>query len=318
MILGQAALLLNLLTIAALCLFVGVLIVSCACGYFARFPIRMAAAARRPLLWSALLLPWLAAGAAALMLVFPGILGERAASLAHWHHIYAFNVYSWHGLSALGFLMLTAVLLARSGLQAWRHLARVRLLMQVCERDAEDQSIILSERAQAFTSGLLRPRCFYTSSLREGVTPAEFAVVRLHEEAHAQRFDPLKKLLFALLAGFFPRGARRYLNRQMALCIEQCADEQVSRRGWSETFIAQTLLKVTRLSNGVKQGTGVSPLCCHFALQQLDARVHYLLQNDKGRSFPPVLIAGLFLLLTTGCLVSVDGLHHLIESYFSH
>lgn len=318
MILGQAALLLNLLTIAALCLFVAVLLASCTCGYFARFPIRMTAAARRPLLWSAVLLPWLAAGAAALMLVFPGILGERAASLAHWHHIYVFNVYSWHGLSALGFLLLTAVLLLRSGLRAYRHLAQLRLLMQVCERDAEDHSIILSGRAQAFTSGLLRPRCFYTSSLRDGVTPAELAVVRLHEEAHAQRFDPLKKLLFALLAGFFPRGARRYLNRQMALCIEQCADEQVIRQGWSETFIAQTLLKVTRLSNAIKQGAIASPLCCHFALQQLDARIQYLLGDRKGHSFPPVLIAVIFLLLTGSCLFSVDALHHLIESLFSH
>jgi len=147
--------------------------------------------------------------------------------------------------------------------------------------------------------------------------------VRLHEEAHVRRRDPLKKLLFALLAGFFPGAQRNYLNRQMMLCMEQCADEQVSRQGWSETFIAQTLLKVTRLSNGLplsglQAGNAGSPLCCHFALDQLDARILYLLADNKGRSCPTILIGILFLLLAASCLFSVDALHHIIETLFSH
>ncbi|WP_346837416.1 M56 family metallopeptidase [Microbulbifer sp. SAOS-129_SWC] len=324
MILGQPALWLNLLTIAALCLLVGILLVAGICAAishsakFFRSSVRLSANARRPLLWSAVLLPWLAASAAAVILVFPEALGGPAASLAHWHHIHAFNLYSWHGISTLGFLSLSALLLVRSCRRAYRHVSQLRLLLQVCEREAGDVSIIRSPRAQAFTSGLLRPRGFYTSGLRDGISSEEFAVVRLHEEAHARRYDPLKKLLFALFAGFFPQGSRNYLNRQMMLCMEQCADEQVYRQGWSDTFIAQTLLKVTRLSNGMYAGNTGSPICCHFALDQLDARVHYLLADDKGRSLPRLLIGIPFLLLTGSCLVSVDALHHFIETLFSH
>lgn len=321
MILGQAALWLNLLTIAALCLFVGVLAVSAVCLVVSRFPsfsMRLSAGARRPLLWSAVVLPWLAAGSAATLLVFPDVLGEWTASLAHWHHIYAFNIYSWHGLSALGFLALTGVMLARSCVRAYRHLAQLQLLLQVCEHETDDTSIIHSPRAQAFTSGLLRPQGFFTSGLRDGVSDDEFAVVRMHEEAHVRRLDPLQKLLFALLAGFFPGSQRNYLNRQMMLCMEQCADEQVCRSGWSETFVAQTLVKVTRLSNGMPAAKASSALCCHFAADQLNARIHYLLADDKGRSFSPLLVGILFILLSGCCLFSVDALHHAIETLFSH
>lgn len=326
MIMGQAALWLNLLTIAALCLLLGILFVSAVCTAISRFPllsVRLSASARRVLLWSAALLPWLAAGTASTVLVFPAILGARAASLVHWHHIHTFIIFSWHGLFALGFLVLTAVMLVRSFRRAYRHLSRLRLLLQVCELDAGDASIIHSPRPQAFTTGLLRPRGFYTSALRDGVTADEFTVVRQHEEAHAGRYDPLKKLLFSLLAGFFPGAQRNYLNRQMTLCMEQCADEQVSRQGWSETFIAQTLLKVTRLSNGLplsglQAGNTSSPLCCHFALDQLDARIHYLLAENKGRSCPAILVGILFLLLAGSCLFSVDALHHIIETLSPH
>lgn len=318
MILGQAALLLNLFTVAALCLFLGIMVVSGICRLTASFPLRTTASTRRLLLWSAVLLPWLAGGTAALVLVFPEMLGDSVTNLVHWHHINAFNLQSWHGLSALGFLLLATALLVRSGLRVYRHVIQISLLMQLCERDPNDERIILSERAEAFTTGLLRPRCFYTSSLYEGVTPDEFTVIRLHEEIHARRFDPLKKWLFALLSGFFPGGTRQRLNRQMALCIEQCADEQVARQGLSETLIAQTLVKVIRLAHGAKNNVRTPALCCHFAMQQLDARVHYLLDDDKGRSFPSVSIAVLFLLLTVGCLVSADAVHHTIESLFSH
>lgn len=322
MILGQAALLLNLFTIAALCLFLGIVVVSGACRLTACFPLRTTASTRRLLLWSAVLLPWLAACTAALVLVFSEILGDGVAGMVHWHHIHVFNLHSWHGLSVLGFLLLAMVLLLRSGLQVYRHLYQVRLLMQLGERDPNNESIILSERAEAFTSGLLHPRCFYTSSLCEGVSADEFAVIRLHEEVHARSFDPLKKWLFALLSGFFPGGTRLFLSRQMALCIEQCADEQVARQGQSETLIAQTLVKVARLAHRARdhvQAPALSPvLGCHFAMQQLDARVHYLLNANKGRSLSPLFIVGPFLLLTAGCLVSADAIHHTIESLFSH
>ena len=203
-------------------------------------------------------------------------------------------------------------------MRAYRHLAQLRLLLQVCEREAGDATIIHSPRAQAFTSGLLRPQGFFTSGLRDGLTDDEFAVVRMHEEAHVQRLDPLQKLLFALLAGFFPRSQRNYLNRHMMLCMEQCADEQACRRGWSETFVAQTLVKVTRLSNGMPTAKAPSALCCHFAADQLNARIHYLLASDKGRSLSPLLVGLLFLLLSGCCLFLVDTLHHAIETLFSH
>ncbi|WP_444922100.1 hypothetical protein ACJJID_07170 [Microbulbifer sp. CnH-101-G] len=317
MILGQVALWLNLLTIAALGLFVGILLVSAACLSASRHSLRLSASSRRLLLWSAVLLPWFAASTAAVILAFPSLLGG-AASLAHWHHINAFNLYSWHGVFTIAFLVLTGFLVFQSFKRVHRHLAQLRLLMQLCERDKSDQSIIQAQGPQAFTSGLLRPQGFYTSGLRDQLTAEEFEVVRLHEEAHAQKFDPLKKLIFALFASFFPTRLGNYLNRQMALCMEQRADAYAHRQGWSETFIAQTLLKVTRISNGLQPKERSSALVCYFALDQLDARIRYLLSDNKGRNLSPLLLAGLFVVLTGTCLVTVDALHHTIETLFSH
>jgi Zn-dependent protease with chaperone function len=100
---------------------------------------------------------------------------------------------------AAGFLVVvrtgwTALQLSRS----LRHLPRARR-----PDDLERQGVecLTSSAPTAFCAGALRPRVYVTDSLIDLLNPSALAAVIAHEQAHAQRHDPLRRSVLVALSG---------------------------------------------------------------------------------------------------------------------
>ncbi|MBM0232583.1 M56 family metallopeptidase [Micromonospora sp. STR1_7] len=101
-----------------------------------------------------------------------------------------------------------------------------------------------SRGAFALTYGLLRPRVLLSSGFVAVATEAELAVVLRHEWHHAERLDPLNRLvlgLFSALVWYVP-GSRRMLRHHL-LCQELAADRAALSRSRRQV-LAGALLKV--------------------------------------------------------------------------
>lgn len=330
MILGQVAFYLNVLTVGVLSLWLSLIFIGIILLLFHHGLTAFTASAKRRVLWFVILMPWLVAVMATFALMMPARLDPHAngfiATLVHWHHAYTFNLTSWHGLTMALFSSVFIFGVFRRAFHVRKSLHRLDLLAHFSTSDEQTVgfsegnrfSTIESSLPQAFTTGLFQPRCYVTTGLREGVSANEYTIIQLHEQAHRQRFDPLKKLLFAFFGSFFPRVIAERLNAAMELAMEQCADEAVLNTGKEASIIAKTLIKVTRLTMAhTPKQASVQP-ACGFLTPQLDERVAYLMREQKGRAFPVVIAPCLFALITVACLSSVDTLHHVIEQFFTH
>ncbi|MEU7588363.1 M56 family metallopeptidase [Micromonospora sp. NPDC049230] len=101
-----------------------------------------------------------------------------------------------------------------------------------------------SRGAFALTYGLLRPRVLLSSGILAVATEAELAVVLRHEWHHAERLDPLNRLilgLFSALMWYLP-GSRRMLRHHL-LCQELAADRAALSRS-RRHVLAGALLKI--------------------------------------------------------------------------
>lgn len=323
MISGTFGLILNLLMVGILG-FVAALVMVSALVFFTRgSSLRFSATARRSLLWGLVALPWLASLVSVCVLILPELVDRQLIwplSTMHFHHAYEFNFFSWHGPSLLLFCCMFVLLCSRKLLNAVktsRGLTQLDYFSDVGDKD-EPIALLQTDVSAAFTSGLFRPRCYLTTGLLAKLTDEERDIVKRHEMAHAQHFDPLSKYAFSLFAAFFPRTIGERLNRAMALAIEQSADEAVLTKIRDEALVSKTILKVMRLCNANSGGPAPLLANCHFVDAQIVQRVHYLMSTNKGISFP----ASLFILLAASLMVlstlSVDLLHHAVELIFTH
>lgn len=330
MILGGLAFYLNALTVSVLSLWLSLIFVGITFLLSRNVLSTFTASAKRRVLWFIVLIPWIVAVMATLVLIMPTRLDPHAngfiATLVHWHHAYTFSLTSWHALTMALFSSVFIFGVFRRVFSVRKSLHRLDLLAHFSTLDEQTDgplegnrlSTIESSLPQAFTTGLFQPRCYITTGLREGVSANEYTIIQLHEQAHRQRFDPFKKLLFAFFGSFFLRVIGERLNAAMELAMEQCADEAVLNTGKEALLIAKTLIKVTRLTMArTPKQASVQP-ACSFLTPQLDERVAYLMREQKGRAFPVLTTSCLFTLVTVACLFSVDTLHHVIEQFFTH
>jgi Zn-dependent protease with chaperone function len=323
MIHGSMGLALNMLTAGVISLVVALFLV-CA---LSRFALGSAApfhaCAKRRLLWSLVAMPWVASIFSVTLLVLPELYQKEIYwmfSSAHFHHVYDFDLFSWHGLSLLLFCTFFLVLFSRKLRRAVR--MSIDLYQLNCFAQAHSAnktiSVLQTELPLAFSSGFLRPRVYLTTGLIEKLNEQERDIIERHELAHTKQFDPLLKYVFSLLSAFFPRSIEDRLNRTMTLAIEQSADETVLKQVRDEALISRTILKVVRLCNEHKVQNAPSLVSCQFVGDQLDQRIHYLMNKCRGRSFPRWSFMLLACLLVASGALSVDVFHHTIESVFSH
>lgn len=321
MILGGAAILLNLLSIMVF----SMLLIVVAGSFFLKVkPISLAqysAPSRRRILWLFVLSPWFVGLFAATLVLFSGSQYTpipEAYDFFHWHHPDEFIFNSWHGLSMALAIICAGFLVVREVKRLILHSHHVSLLHELAEPDQKNFCYLDADEPMAFTAGYIKPRCYMTSALRNQLTAEECAIIELHEYGHAQRLDPLKKWLFQLLASFFPSGVSRQMNQMMVLAMEQCADSAVSRVIPDKSLIAMTLLKVRRLVAGPDEKISADRTICHYGLDNISERISYLLSERKQKVFPYFTAFSTILLVLVVCTLSADIFHHTIEYTLSH
>ncbi|WBC07472.1 M56 family metallopeptidase [Micromonospora sp. WMMA1947] len=137
-------------------------------------------------------------------------------------------------------------MLSLSGWVAVHRMAPAPRLLRAAEGVLPTNRIVQvdSRGAFALTYGLLRPRVLLSSGFVAVATEAELAVVLRHEWHHAERLDPLNRLvlgLFSALVWYLP-GSRRMLRHHL-LCQELAADRAALSRSRRQV-LAGALLKV--------------------------------------------------------------------------
>lgn len=281
--------------------------------------LRVEVGSRRVVLWFVVLLPWVVGFFLSLFIFQSFEYGDSLinAGLPHWHHMTDFAWSSWHGVTVgLGMLYLVY----QVGVQLKRLLVHQREIGALLGFSTCNQAgiyEIASDQAAAFSSGFWAKRCFVTTGLIDQLSPEEYAVVIQHEQAHLAANDPLKKWFFGFLASFFIRPVSQRLTLHMTLAMEQAADNAVQERGVSRLFVASTLVKIAKL-NAENRLLQREDLVVNFGADVLEQRVYFLLDKltlepvHKGITF--VLVVLLVVLSTS----SVDGIHHVIETFFSH
>jgi Zn-dependent protease with chaperone function len=319
---GYLGLYLNLLTVGVISFVVSLFMVSM-WSHCTRSPtVPFNARAKRRLLWGLVTMPWVASAVSIALLILPELTRQPLmwlSSITHFHHVYEFNIGSWHGISLLMFCGFSLVLFIRKFLNAAKMSIGLYQLDYFSEVHNSNSgiSVLQADMPLAFTSGFLHPRVYVTSGLLGQMTEQECDIVERHELAHARHFDPLFKFLFSLFTAFFPRAIESRFNRAMALAMEQYADEAVLEKVQDGALISKTILKVVRLSkeHGARNASLVT---CHFIGDQLQQRILYLINEDKGRSFPISSFTILALGLVASSALSVDLLHHTVEKLFTH
>lgn len=188
----------------------------------------------------------------------------------------------------------------------------VRLLRRASgPRSGATEHVLDTDALVALASGLIRSRLFLSRGLLARLDAREVDIVRVHEKAHARRFDNLQRLLAPVFAlGHLPTSVRA-LRGELVLAQEQACDRAAADCfGAVET--AETLLKVERLRGGLpaRPCWGAA-----FVDAPVTARVKALVAPDFAPARRSVAWFGSSLLAAAaGVLIAAEPLHHEIET----
>jgi Zn-dependent protease with chaperone function len=265
--------------------------------------------------------PWLIGfiSVAIVLLLSTGLVSNIVGSqLIHWHHPTQFALNSWHGYFVSIMLAMAIFVALRAAFHAVKSSTTISTLSAMSSPGPEGVRILETNTAAAFTAGIKDPNCYMTSALLGEVNDEEFAIIRLHEMAHIERNDPLKKTLFHLLTTFFPANIATSFNQTMTTAMEQCADAAVVSDQYDKAIIAKTLLKVRLLVAGEFTKQFQVPQICHYGLDNIDQRIRYLLADQKGDEIPVLWILSTIGLLAFSYALGTDTIHHAIETSLQH
>jgi hypothetical protein len=323
MLISELAITMNLMAIGLLAFLVSAALLSVAWLLFGRFVHLYSMPSQKALIWIWVLAPW-ALGLVTVLIFSPlleqTLLYDWIKNVAHWHHLYVFDLNSWHGITVILFVMFSVGLIAIKGRQLYRQSSSVVSLkhFSISEQLSDNTLAILkidSDIPTAFTSGFFSPVCYVSKGLADKLSPQELDIVLKHELAHVRNRDPLSKLLIAFLSAYYPNKIALRLNAKYALITEHLADQSAALHHTAEN-VAATLVKVTRLQNSItahQPGTTVS----YFGTDDVVQRVQQLL-SPVSKPMPLLILAISILLMLCFTVMAVDATHHLVEVVFTH
>lgn len=214
-------------------------------------------------------------------------------------------------VSGIAMLLLGAGMTLR--LRRVRRVVRALRTVQAPDPVLRPYSVVESGIAFALTAGLVRPVIYLSSGLLKLVSPAELTVVVHHEQTHRRRRDALRSFIADILSRLHLPPVRRRLLADLHLASEQACDEQAALAAGDRLCVAETILKVARLSAGT--GPACDTLLPTVTGADVQARIDALLRPAPTPSGWPRLSAALCAgLLATFGYVYTDGLHHAVES----
>jgi hypothetical protein len=112
MILGYWGLILNILSIILVSLCASLIFISVTLYFISNSLNRFQANAKISILWCIGILPWVISLFSVALLVLPELASNNDTWLStflHWHHIYHFEILSWHGASLSVFCIVFSV-----------------------------------------------------------------------------------------------------------------------------------------------------------------------------------------------------------------
>ena len=127
--------------------------------------------------------------------------------------------------------------------------------------------LIADETVAAFTVGLVRPRVVVTTGLLVALDDEQLGAVLRHEAAHAERMDPLRRLVAHVAQGwtfFLPYAG--HLRQRIVLGMELAADRSAVHHHGRRS-VAAALIRLAAVAP-VVVGFGAGPM--------LEARVRQL------------------------------------------
>ncbi|MGP1831790.1 M56 family metallopeptidase [Shewanella frigidimarina] len=323
---GNEAIFLNLMSVAITAFVIVTILISAIIPLIKNNLNSFGFIARKRTLWLLATAPWWIA-LCCVVIFFPrqdtNNLIALMEKIAHWHHIDVFKFTSWHGLTLVVAALILAVMINLMFVQVRRHSIAMHNLFKFsdvqpisCDNNQTIYSIALSIPA-AFTIGLLKPRVYLTTGLLQQLEPSALDIIIQHELAHVRARDPLFKSIYSFFCLLYPKPIRRILQQHFTLLTEQQADSVVT--GYHDNLdVAQTLISVAKKQRQFPQNCEGS-LVSHFSHDQITLRVQKLLSPQSQISELTLVFTGLcFLTAMLFTVLLVDGLHHLIETYFIH
>lgn len=274
---------------------------------------------RQLLLWLIALSPWVISAGLSVF-IFHSFHSESNLSnysFFHWHHMNDFEWNSWHGYAVGLSVLYISYVFVNGIVKLWIHKREVDSLTQFATKMKSGIYRVDSDKASAFASGFISKKCFVTDGLINKATSEEYQVVVSHEMAHIAANDPFKKWLFALLCSFFIQPIAVRLKLHMTLAMEQQADDAVINSGISKLFVASTLIKIAKFNaqSGLVKN---NDLVANFGADVLEQRVYFLLDKLNLEPINKSITVILLLLLVVISTTSIDGIHHFMETLFSH
>lgn len=322
MIEGLLAILLNILAIALITFVVSNMAVSSVVSLLAQQFTRFEINSRKATLWLLVLLPWIA-----VLCVIACFLYRLAAydfsgkinEFAHWHHITSFNMMSWHSVTLILAFLIFAKIVTKQCTELVKHRRELSLLTSFATALGNDVYRLEMSQPSAFTGGFIHRACYVSTGILANTNVQEQKVIFAHEKAHADYYDPLKKWLFSLFCAFFIPAIAIRLKLHMTLAMEQAADKAVIEQNIPATVVASTLVKVAKLNHKLGRNSPVnSELVVNFGADILEQRVYFLLDQLELKPASRIVTLAFILLTFILSLLSIDGVHHLMETVFSH
>ena len=172
--------------------------------------------------------------------------------------------------------------------------------------------IIPSDEPQAFVLGLLRPTIFATRGLVSGAARKHLPAVLAHEQAHLQRYDPLRRFCANLGNSLHIPSVARILDSAHERALEMAADEQAAERVGSRADVATALVALAKARTQVPRAAfSVLGSATH---SDLETRVVKLMEGGTYRDWPKR--STLFLAATAiavAVAIGADTVHHKVE-----
>lgn len=317
---GDIALWLNFLAVCVISFAVANIAVSALTSILAQRFLQLEIPSRKHTLWLLVTIPWLVSLIIAACFLYPVLEYSPFSPVqnyTHWHHMNTFYMDSWHSVTLMAALTYIAWVGINklSGLK--QHSQQLSTLHQFATPLRDKVFVLENHQASAFSSGFRHPKCYITSGMLDQMNANELEIIIQHELAHIRRRDPFKKWLFSLLVTFFIPVIANRLKLHMVLAMEQAADEAVIEYNHQPIDIASTLIKAARL-NASNHNMLDQDLVANFGAEVLEQRVYFLLGQLQLKPLSPFLSLGLFASVICLCALSLDSIHHIIETIFSH
>tara|TARA_R110002050_G_scaffold265306_3_gene406347 strand:- start:1730 stop:2719 length:990 start_codon:yes stop_codon:yes gene_type:complete len=329
MLVGNMAIVLNLLSVAVLAFAIGIVTVAVVSRFVLAKLNQLTFSNQKFLLWSFVTAPWWIA-LCCIGYFMPYTIGFANLfnigwfeDFAHWHHIDIFSFSSWHALTLFLALIYIVWRIASTIHARTKQSIALSSLLRFTDAKASNTSngsgylLMPVKIPVAFTTGFLSPKVYVSTGLQQQVNDEQLNIIVNHELAHVKAKDPLFKVLFTALASFYPLPIKQTLITQYVLMTEEIADNEVTKE-YDNLDVAQTLIDVARLQKALPTDCDQASVS-YFSHDHTSLRVERLLNPINKPSQITIFIALTILAFMPIVAAStVDSFHHFIETFFIH